>query len=59
MIGIEAMAEISKITQHPEASSKHRNVAHDYIMKWQTLGVNHNANPPHATLSYGDGESHG
>lgn len=59
MIGLEAMSVISDMTGHPEHASNHTRIAHDYIKKWQSLGVNHEANPPHSTLSYGDPKSHG
>lgn len=59
MIGIEAFSVISEMTDNPEEAHNYTQTAHDYIKKWQTLGVNHDANPPHATLSYGDGKSHG
>lgn len=59
MIGIEAMSVIGKMTDHGSDAANYTRIAHDYIKKWQTLGINHNANPPHATLSYGDENSHG
>ncbi|RMJ27040.1 Glutaminase [Aspergillus sp. HF37] len=59
MIGLEAMSVISDMTGHPEHARNHTRIAHDYIKKWQLLGVNHEANPPHSTLSYGDPKSHG
>lgn len=53
------MAAISNITGHRAEGANHSRIAHDYIAKWQTLGINHNANPPHTTLSYGSPNSHG
>ena len=29
------------------------------IAKWQTLGIAHDANPPHTTLAYGMNDTHG
>lgn len=59
MIGIEAMAVISKMTDHSADAANHTQIAHDYIKKWQFLGINHHADPPHTTLSYGAEDSHG
>lgn len=53
------MAVISNTTGHPDDASNHSSIAKDYITRWQTLGVAHNANPPHTTLSYGANETHG
>lgn len=59
IIGIQAMAVISNTTGHPDDASNHSSIAKDYIARWQTLGVAHDANPPHTTLSYGANETHG
>ncbi|KAI0101780.1 glutaminase GtaA [Nemania sp. FL0031] len=59
IIGLRAMADISKITGHADDSSKYLNISTSYIKQWQTLGINSAAHPPHTTLSYGDGASHG
>ncbi|EAW09296.1 glutaminase GtaA [Aspergillus clavatus NRRL 1] len=59
MIGIEAMAAISNLTGHADAAANRSAIARDYINRWQYLGVAHDANPPHTTLSYGSNESHG
>lgn len=59
MIAIEAMAVIAKETGHSADAANYSSIAHEYITKWQTLGVNHNASPPHATLNYGNESSHG
>ncbi|KAJ5114781.1 hypothetical protein NUU61_000540 [Penicillium alfredii] len=59
MIGIQAMSVIANETGHADDAEKYSNIAHDYIKKWQRLAINHDANPPHTTLAYGDSESHG
>lgn len=59
IIGIDAMATISSITGDAEDHVNRSDIAHDYIDKWQTLGIAHDADPPHTTLSYGDNSSHG
>ncbi|KAF9889798.1 hypothetical protein FE257_006888 [Aspergillus nanangensis] len=59
IIGIEAMAAISRILDHPEDAGDYSLTSHDYIARWQQLAVNQNANPPHTTLSYGNESSHG
>lgn len=59
MIGIQAMSVISNLTGHSDDAAKYSSIAHDYISKWQTLGIAQDANPPHATLSYGNDSSHG
>jgi ABC-type phosphate transport system substrate-binding protein len=59
MIGIQAMAVIANETGHTSDAADYSAIAHDYITKWQELGINKNASPPHTTLSYGDSDSHG
>ncbi|KAJ5623081.1 hypothetical protein N7490_011686 [Penicillium lividum] len=59
MIGIEAMAVIANETGHTADAANYSSIAHDYITKWQDLGINKNASPPHTTLSYGNASSHG
>ncbi|KAI1121927.1 glutaminase GtaA [Nemania abortiva] len=59
IIGLRAMADISKITGHANDSSMYLNISTSYIKQWQTLGINSEANPPHTTLSYGNESSHG
>lgn len=59
IIGIEAMSVISDLTGRSHDSSNQTSIAHDYIDRWQVLGVAQDANPPHTTLSYGVNESHG
>lgn len=59
IIGIEAMAVISNETDHSANGANYTAIAHNYIDRWQILGIAHNANPPHATLAYGSNNSHG
>ncbi|PLB33282.1 glutaminase GtaA [Aspergillus candidus] len=59
IIGIEAMSVISDLTGRSHDSSNQTSIAHNYIDRWQVLGVAQDANPPHTTLSYGVNESHG
>lgn len=59
IIGIEAMATISSITNHADDSDNRTTIAKDYIERWQTLGIANNTKPAHTTLSYGDNSSHG
>ncbi|KAI0861627.1 glutaminase GtaA [Xylaria cubensis] len=59
IIGLRAMADISNLTGHADDATNYLNTANSYIKQWQELGINSAANPPHTTLSYGDGASHG
>ena len=59
MIGIQAMSVIANLTGHSDDAANYSSIAHDYISKWQTLGIAKDANPPHSTLSYGNDSSHG
>ncbi|PYH29479.1 glutaminase GtaA [Aspergillus neoniger CBS 115656] len=59
IIGIEAMAVISNETDHTDNGANYTAIAHNYIDRWQILGVAHDANPPHATLAYGSNNTHG
>ncbi|KAJ5820355.1 hypothetical protein N7474_005946 [Penicillium riverlandense] len=59
MIGIQAMSEIAKLTGHTADAANYSSIAHSYIAKWQKLGINKNANPPHTTLNYNNLTSHG
>lgn len=59
MIGIQAMSVIANLTGHSDDAANFSSIAHDYISKWQDLGIAKDANPPHTTLSYGDNTSHG
>jgi hypothetical protein len=59
IIALEAMAKISNMTGHPADGASYSSTAHAYIAQWQNLGIAHDANPPHATLAYGQNDSHG
>ena len=54
IIGIEAMSQISKLIGENDDAQRFTTIAHEYITKWQALGVNTVANPPHAMLNYGN-----
>ncbi|KAI1481220.1 glutaminase GtaA [Daldinia eschscholtzii] len=59
IIGLRAMAEISERTGNDDDAKSFGDIATSYIEQWQGFGLNTAANPPHATLSYGDDDSHG
>ena len=59
IIALQAMSQVANVTNHPFDGEVYSSIAHDYIDQWQTLGINHDANPPHTTLSYNQPDSHG
>ncbi|OTA70540.1 glutaminase A [Hypoxylon sp. EC38] len=59
IIGLRAMSEISERTGNSDDASSYLDTATSYISQWQGFGLNTAADPPHATLSYGDEDSHG
>lgn len=59
IIGIEAMANIASLTGNTADATNYTNIAHDYITQWQTLGIAHDASPPHTTLNYGANDTYG
>ncbi|KAI1443276.1 glutaminase A [Annulohypoxylon stygium] len=59
IIGLRAMSEISSLTGNTDDANSYLDTATSYISQWQGFGLNTAANPPHATLSYGDSDSHG
>lgn len=59
MIGIEAMSRIANLTGHIQEAQNWTNIAHSYVKQWQTLGIAHDASPPHTTLSYGQNATWG
>ncbi|KAH8596626.1 glutaminase GtaA [Bisporella sp. PMI_857] len=59
MIGIEAFAHIARAIGNTVDADNYTAIAHDYIDKWQVLGVAHDDSPPHTTLSYGKNDTHG
>lgn len=54
IIGIEAMSQLSSLINQTADAQNYTTIAHDYITKWQALGINTAANPPHAILNYGN-----
>lgn len=59
IIGLRAMADISRLAGQDEDAATYLATATSYIDQWQDLGINHAADPPHTVLSYNDPESHG
>lgn len=59
IIGLRAMSEIASRTGNPDDATSFNQTATSYISQWQGYAINTAANPPHTTLSYGDGASHG
>ncbi|KAI0009953.1 glutaminase A [Xylariaceae sp. FL0662B] len=59
IIGLRAMSEIARLTGNADDATSFGDTATSYISQWQDLGINKESNPPHATLSYGDDNSHG
>ncbi|KAG9564933.1 DUF1793-domain-containing protein, partial [Aureobasidium melanogenum] len=61
IIGIEAMAMIANLTGHTEDAQNFTSIAHNYITKWQQLGIakGTNGSLPHTTLAYNMPETHG
>ncbi|KAK6431263.1 hypothetical protein LTR95_012581, partial [Oleoguttula sp. CCFEE 5521] len=59
IIGIQAMSIISTMTGNAADGANFSSIATYYIAQWQTLGIAQNANPPHATLSYGQNDTNG
>jgi hypothetical protein len=61
IIGIEAMAIIANITGHTNDAKNFTSIAHNYITKWQKLGIAQGTNGSlaHTTLAYGMPNTHG
>ncbi|OTA98748.1 hypothetical protein M426DRAFT_69183 [Hypoxylon sp. CI-4A] len=59
IIGLRAMSEIARLTGNSDDEKTYGDTATSYIAQWQTYGINSAADPPHATLSYGEDDSHG
>ena len=53
------MAVIAKMMGNAEDAANYTNIAHDYIDQWQNFGIAYDAVPPHATLAYGQNDTHG
>ncbi|KAJ9156616.1 Glutaminase-like protein [Pleurostoma richardsiae] len=58
IIALKAMAAIANMTGRPDDDGFGTR-ADSYLASWRDLGINGAADPPHATLSYGDPDSHG
>ncbi|CBX96501.1 hypothetical protein IAQ61_005633 [Plenodomus lingam] len=52
IIGLEAMSHISKLVGETADATNFTEIAHEYLTKWKQLGINHDAKPPHSTLTY-------
>jgi hypothetical protein len=59
IIGIEAMSQLSSLVGETADAQNYTTIAHDYISKWQTLGINNASSPPHAILNYGNSSTWG
>lgn len=59
IIGIEAMSQLSSLVGETADAQNYTTIAHDYISKWQTLGINNASSPPHAILNYGNASTWG
>jgi hypothetical protein len=59
IIGLEAMSQMSKIIGETGDAKNYTTIAHDYITKWQNLGINKADNPKHTTLNYNNADTHG
>jgi hypothetical protein len=59
IIGLEAMAQLSRAIGETDDAQNYSKIAHDYITKWQDLGINKADNPKHATLTYNNASTHG
>ena len=52
------MGVIANLTGNTADATNYTNIAQDYITQWERLGIAHDADPPHATLSYGANETY-
>ena len=59
IIGLEAMSQIAYSTDHLLDGLYFSQIASSYLDQWQTLGINYDADPPHAKLSYNEPDSYG
>jgi hypothetical protein len=59
MIGIQAMSKIAEIVGEEGDAQNYSTIAHDYIDKWQEIGINKSDDPPHSILTYNDVSTHG
>lgn len=59
IIGLQAMAEIEKLTGNPEKEVEYATIASNYLTFWKAHGINTKANPPHTTLQYNKPSTYG
>ena len=59
IIGIEAMAQISKLVGEDADADNYTSIAHNFIGTWQEIGNNLSDDPPHSILNYGNASTHG
>ena len=59
IIGIKAMAVIARTIGNDLDEERYSSIAHDYIIEWQSLSISRDDELPHATLAYGQNDSHG
>jgi len=59
IIGLEATAQIASRIGETSDAKNYSNIAHDYITKWQDLGINKADNPSHTILTYNNASTHG
>lgn len=59
MIGLEAMSKIAHLVGEQGDSQNYTNIAQDYMTKWLALGINNDANPPHASITYNNASTYG
>lgn len=53
------MSQIAKLVGEDADAQNYTAIAHDYITKWQGLGLNTADNPSHSILNYGNESTHG
>jgi hypothetical protein len=59
IIGLEAMSQMSRIVNETADAQNYTSIAHDYITKWQNMGINGAVDPKHSTLNYNNASTHG
>ncbi|KAL5409434.1 hypothetical protein PMIN06_010398 [Paraphaeosphaeria minitans] len=59
IIGIAAFAEIANLIDESADAQNYTSIAKDYITRWEALGINAAADPPHATLNYDNDTTYG
>lgn len=59
IIGLEATSQIATRVGQDADAANYTAIAHDYITKWQALGINTADDPQHSILTYNDPSTHG